>query len=106
GLGLFFFPAGFIPLWPWPLMPLASRAVGSWMSTFGVAAASLAWENDRVNGAGTLASLLAFCVLQFVVILRYPSSMDFANPLAWGYIFFLLIGLIASGAGLLRSRKS
>jgi len=102
GLGLFFFPNSFMPLWPWPVPPLASRAVGTWMATFGVAAATLARDNDRTGGVGALASLLAFCVLQFVVIFRYPAGVDFAKPLAWGYILFLLIGVIASGAGLLR----
>jgi hypothetical protein len=102
GIGLFFFHESFMPLWPWPLMPLASRAIGAWMITIGTAAGTLAWENEPVDGAGTLASLLALCVLQFVVVFRYPSSLDFANPMAWGYILFLLIGLVASGAGLLR----
>jgi hypothetical protein len=104
GIGLFFFPGSMIPLWSWPLAPLASRAVGVWMATFGVAAATLAWDNDRANGAGALASLLAFCVLQFVVLLRFPSSLDLANPLAWGYILFLLLGLVASGVGLLKEK--
>lgn len=102
GIGLFFFPGSMIPFWPWPLAPLASRAVGVWLATFGVAALALALDNDRANGAGTLASLFAFCVLQFVVLLRYSTSLDFANPLAWGYILFLLLGLVISGSGLLK----
>lgn len=102
GILLFFFPNTIIPLWPWPLTPLASRAVGAWMTTFGVAAATLAWQNDRVNGSGALATLLAFCILQLVVLLRYPASVDVANPLAWGFILFLLLGMAASGAGLFR----
>lgn len=102
GFGLFFFPQFFIPLWPWPVPPLASRVVGSWMATFGVASASLAWGNDLVTGAGALASLFAFCVLQFVVIFRYLESVDFAKPLAWIYILFLLLGVVISSVGLLR----
>jgi hypothetical protein len=101
GIGLFFFPEIMIPLWPWPLAPLASRAVGVWLSTFGVAASALAWDNDRANGVGTMTSLLAFCTLQFVVLFRYTASVDFANPLAWGYVLFLLLGMAASGAGLM-----
>jgi hypothetical protein len=101
GLGLFFLPQSFIPLWPWKLAPLASRAIGAWLTTFGVASATVAWSNDRTNSAGTLASLLAFCILQFIAMFRYLGSVDFANPLAWGYVLFLLLGLVASGAGLL-----
>lgn len=100
GLGLFFLPESFIPLWPWNLAPLASRAVGAWMTTFGVAAATLAWDNDLTNGRGALASLLAFCILQFIVLLRYPASVEFSNPIAWGYILFLFLGLITSSIGL------
>jgi hypothetical protein len=102
GIGLFFFPASFMPLWPWKLAPLASRAVGAWTTTFGVAAGALALDNDRYSGAGTLVSLLAFCALQFIALFRYLGSVDFANPLAWGYVLFLLLGLVASGVGLLR----
>jgi hypothetical protein len=102
GIGLFFFPGSMIPFWPWNLAPLAARAVGTWLATFGVAAAALAWDNDRVGGKGAMASLLAFFILQFVVLLRYPGSVEFTKPLAWGYILFLLLGLVASGVGLLK----
>jgi len=105
GLGLFFLPGSFMPLWPWKLAPLASRAVGAWLTTFGVASGTLAWINDRFSGLGTLASLLTFCILQFVVLFRYLGSVNFANPLAWGYVLFLLLGLGASGAALLRSNS-
>lgn len=102
GLGLFFLPGIFSLLWLWNLPPLASRAVGAWMTTFGVAAATLVWNNDRLNGKGTLVSLLVFCILQFVVLLRYPGSVDFGNPLAWGYLLFLLLGMVSSWAGLFK----
>ena len=102
GLGLFFLPQSFMPLWPWPLAPLAARAVGAWLTTFGVAAATLAWQNDRVHGKGALASLLAFCILQLIVLLLYSGSVEFGNPLAWGYLLFLLLGMAASGSGLLK----
>ena len=105
GIGLFFFPGNFMSMWAWPLKPLASRAVGAWMTTFGVASASLAIENDRESGAGTMTSLLAFCVLQVVVIFRYSSSMDFVNPLTWGYVLFLLFGIVVNGVGV-RKRQA
>jgi hypothetical protein len=40
--------------------------------------------------------------LQFIALFRYLGSLDFANPLAWGYVIFLLLGLVASGAGLIK----
>lgn len=102
GLGLFFLPGSFMPLWPWKVPPLASRAVGAWLTTFGVAAATIAWQNDRINTRGALASLFAFGILQLVVLLRYPGSVNFGNPLAWGYFLFLLLDIAASGSALLR----
>lgn len=102
GIGLFFFPDTMIPLWPWNLAPLASRAVGVWLSTFGVVAAVISREDDRDNTAGAFTSLLAFCILQFVVLIRYPASVDFASPFAWSYLIFLLLGMIVTGVGLLK----
>src|SRR6266545_2716117 len=101
GLGLFFAPETMSALWPWTVPPLAARAVASWLSAFGVACLSLAFENDIHHGAGTSASLFAFCVLQWIVLARYPSAVAWQKPLAIGYILFLLLGLFISGANLL-----
>lgn len=106
GLGLFFAPEAMSPLWPWTAPPLAARAVASWLSAFGVACLSLAFENDIHHGAGTSSSLFAFCVLQFVVFARYASNVDWQKPLTYGYILFLLLGLLIPGANLLVHRRS
>jgi len=105
GLGLFFAPAAMSTLWPWTVTPLAARAVASWLSAFGVACISLAFENDIHHGAGTCSSLFAFCVLQFIVLARYISAIDWGRPLVVGYILFLALGLIVSGANLLAARR-
>jgi hypothetical protein len=105
GLGLFLAPAAMSALWPWAVTPLAARAVGSWLAAFGMACAALTFENDIQNGAGTSSSLFAFCVLELIVVLRYASAMDWGRPLAIGYILFLLLGMIISGANLLIKRQ-
>jgi hypothetical protein len=105
GLGLFFAPESMSTLWPWPVTPLAARAVSSWLSAFGVACVSLALENDIKNGAGTCASLFAFCILELIVVARYASAIDWAKPMAFVYILFLLLGLIIAGANLIANRK-
>src|SRR6266498_3067983 len=105
GLGLFFAPGAMSTLWPWTVPPLAARAVASWLSAFGVACLSLAFENDIHHGAGTSSSLCAFCALQLVVLARYASSVDWQKPLAYGYILFLLLGLLITGADLLANRR-
>ena len=105
GVGLFMAPETMSAFWPWEVTPLAARANSSWIIAFGVACASLVWENDIKNGAGTYSSLLAFCVLQLIVVARYASLIDWGKPLAIAYVLFLFLGLIVTGWNLLASRR-
>lgn len=104
GLSLFLVPEGMSALWPWAVTPLAARAVSSWLTAFGVACATLVFENDSKNGAGTSSSLFAFCLLQLVVVARYASAIDWGKPMAIAYILFLLLGAVVTGWNLLASR--
>ena len=105
GLGLFLAPERMAAIWPWAVTPLAARAVSSWLSAFGVACASLVFENDIRNGAGTCSSLFAFCLLELVVVARYTSAIDWGKPLSIAYLLFLLVGALVTGANLLASRR-
>ena len=105
GLGLFLFPDAMSALWHWPVTPLAARAVSSWMCAFGVACATLVFENDIRNGAGTCSSLFAFCLLQLVVVARYSAAIDWGKPMAVAYVLFLVLGAVITGANLLAYRK-
>jgi hypothetical protein len=105
GLGLFLAPERMAPLWPWPVPPLAARAVSSWLSAFGVACASLTFENDLRHGAGTSSSLLAFCILELIVIARYAAAVDWGKPMSSLYVLFLLLGAFLTAANLLANRK-
>jgi hypothetical protein len=105
GLGLFLIPGMMSVLWPWSVPPLAARAVSSWLSAFGVACATLTFENDLEHGAGTCSSLFAFCVLEFIVLGRYLGAIDWAKPMSIAYILFLLLGMLITGANLLANRK-
>jgi hypothetical protein len=105
GLGLFLVPERMAALWPWPVTPLAARAVSSWMCAFGVACTSLVFENDLRNGAGTCASLFAFCLLQLIVVARYAAAIDWGRPLSIVYLLFLFLGALITGANLLANRK-
>ena len=103
--GLFLAPQAMAALWPWTVSPLAARAISSWLGAFGVACATLVFENDIKFGAGTCSSLLAFCILELIVVARYASAIDWGKPLAIGYILFLLFGVLVSGANLLSNRR-
>jgi hypothetical protein len=105
GLSLFLVPEVMTAVWPWAVTPLAARVNSSWLSAFGVTCAVLAVENDIKNGAGTSSSLFAFCALELIVVARYASLIDWGKPLAIGYILFLLLGVVVSGANLLANRR-
>jgi len=105
GLGLFLFPERMAGLWPWPVMPLSARAVSSWLSAFGAACATLTIENDIRHGAGTCSSLLAFCILEILVVLRYAGAIDWAQPMSILYLLFLALGVLVAGANVLASRR-
>jgi hypothetical protein len=105
GLSLFIAPENMSTLWPWTITPLAARAISAWLCAYGVACASLAIENDVKYGAGTCTSFFAFCILQMIVVARFPTSINWTKPLAIGYILFLLIGLIVSGSNLLANKR-
>lgn len=105
GLGLFLAPEAISALWPWAVTPLAARAISSWLSAFGMACGALSLENDIKHGAGTCSSLLAFCILELIVVARYASAIDWGKPLAIGYILFLLLGVLVSGTNLLATRR-
>ncbi len=105
GLGLFLAPERMSTLWPWPVTPLAARAVSSWLSAFGVACASLTFENDIRHGAGTCSSLFAFCILELIVLTRYAAAIDWSRPMSIIYVLFLFLGALVTGANLLANRK-
>jgi len=105
GAGLFLVPQSMAAFWPWGIMPLAARSIGAWMAAFGVACAALVFENDIRYGAGTSSSLFAFCILQMIVVARYASALDWGRPLTIGYMIFLVMGAVVSGANLVRDRR-
>jgi len=94
GIVLFLIPASLIPFWPWSLTPLTARAISAWLTAYGLACIAIYRENDLRNTTGTRASLLAFCLLQFVALARYFASFDLTKPFAWMYLLFLLVGVI------------
>jgi hypothetical protein len=105
GIPLFLIPGVSSPFWPWALTPLTARAVSAWLIAYGLACLAVNRENDLPNTNGTRASLLAFCLLQFVALARYFSSFDLTKPVAWIYLLFLLVGVFIGAAGLFNRPK-
>jgi hypothetical protein len=105
GILLFLMPATIIPFWAWKLTPLTARAISAWLTAYGVACVTVNRENNLFNTRGVRASLLVFCILQFVALARYFSSFDLTKPLAWIYLFVLLVGVIVAVPGLLSDQS-
>jgi len=105
GLLLFLAPASVIPFWPWALTPLTARVVGAWMVAYGLSCVAVNRENNTSNAYGTRASLLAFCILQFIVLGRYFSDFDMTKPLAWAYLLVVGVGVAVNVSGLLTERS-
>lgn len=105
GLALFLAPEAMSSVWPWAITPLAARAISSWLTAFGVACATLVFENDIAFGAGTCTSLLAFCILELIVVARFSAAINWGRPLAIAYILFLVLGVLIPGGNLLARRR-
>ncbi len=97
GLALFIKPVtGLSDLWPWPLTPLTSRAIGAWCLGLGVAAVHALWENCVTRLRPAADAFLVFGVLQTIALLRFGEALDWDCAAAWIYVAFLVS---AAGVG-------
>lgn len=105
GAILFIDPVGAAPLWPWPLTPLTSRAIGAWALGMGVAAAHSVWENDFLRVRVASASYVVIGLLQLVAVARYPAPLDPGVHSAL-YLAFLVSMVLVGGYGWAGARRA
>ncbi len=94
GVALFIFPQTMATVWPWPLTPLTSRAIGS--GFLAMAAGSFQFLRER-DWARTRIGTIPYALvgaLQLLAILRYPSTVEWSRPGSWLYVLFMLAVLI------------
>ena len=89
GAALFVFPSTSDTLWPWPLTPLTSRAVGAWTLALAAGFAAALVERDWNRARVALPSFMAIPVLQLVALARYSGTVDWASASLWLYLLFL-----------------
>ena len=109
GVGLFLAPTPVASFWPWKLTALTGQAIGAWLLGTGVLALHAVAENDLHRVRAGFVSYLALGLLQLVAVLRYPTNIDWANPVSWLYVLFLLSVLLVGLYGLAnlyRQKKS
>jgi hypothetical protein len=98
GVWLFVAPGDAGPAWPWKLTPLTARAVGAFVSGFGVAAADAALTNDAMRFRGASLAYLALGALELVAVARYSGDLDETLPSAL-YVAFLCSVVVVSLLG-------
>ncbi len=83
---MLFWPAVYIPIWPWQLTPLTTRVVAGWFALPGVVALGVAadarWSAARI----TLQSQIFGIVLILVGAARAWTEFDTAKPATWVFV--------------------
>jgi hypothetical protein len=105
GFALFGAPSGTSWLWPWTLTPLTARAIGAWLLSLGLAAIQVNVENDWRRATVATHSYVLLGILEFLALLRYPDSVDWARPAAAMYVLFLASVLLVGIYGLVTTRR-
>jgi hypothetical protein len=106
GVALFVAPADADALWPWQLTPLTARAVGAFLTGFGVAAAHAAVENDLARFEGAALAYTALGLLELVALARYSSDLTGASIDTWAYVAFLASVIVVGGYASALARRS
>jgi hypothetical protein len=89
GTRLYLAPEHASSWWPWPLGPLAGRAVGAWAFSLGVAAAHALWEHDARRVRPAAMAYVVFAVLETISVLRYTDVGDWSSVAGVTYLVFI-----------------
>jgi hypothetical protein len=106
GAALFLMPGTAATLWPWTLTPLTARTVAAWLLAFGVGVILAAADGDlgRLDIAVWAYGLLA--VLEIVVIIRFPGTVQWSAPAIWVYLALAASIVACSAYALVRLRRT
>lgn len=114
GAALFFFPGATKDItWPWALSALTARAIGAWCLGNGVLFVHIAYEKDFWRVKNALLALFIYGILLVASFARLAGDLtasgepiiDWADPILWAYLAFVLSILIMTGYGWVRARS-
>jgi hypothetical protein len=97
GIGLVFWSSRFKVVWPWPLTPLTSGAVGAWLLTMAAGSWWALREGDWAPLRTGIPGLLTFLGLIALGAARYPHPLSSARWQDW--TFFCLLAVSICGFG-------
>ena len=101
GVGLIVLPTTVAGIWAWPLTPLTGRMIGAWFTAIAVSLVAGTLDNDYPRLYIGAVAYIAFSVLQFVNLARYPASVDWSRPNTW-LLVVILVSLLVTGVATLR----
>lgn len=96
GVVMLLAPDSVIPLWPWKLSALTSRAIGAWSVSIGLIAFQALWENDWSRMYPSMLTYLILGTLQIIGLFRYPDVLDWSRFSSLAYVVFTL-GIVLTG---------
>jgi hypothetical protein len=96
GIAVFVAPGSMDGVWPWPITPLAGRALAAWVIAIGWAGLQVASENDLRRVKPAAATFAVLGVMWFFGALRGGADMRWGRPSAWLYLAFTVV---AAGLG-------
>jgi len=105
GVAMLLFPEMTIPLWPWKLSSLTSRAIGAWGVGIGIIALHATWENAWERLWPMFTGYVIYGTLQTVNLLRYPVTLDWTRFSALTYTIFVLSILLTGAYGTWKTRQ-
>lgn len=99
GAVMFLAPGTAVDVWPWPLTPLTSQALGAWAVGTGLPMFLLAWAARRATLTGAALTALTLSVLLTAALARYSDHVEWSRVSAWMYVAvlgaLLVLGLTA-----------
>ncbi|MHA2098536.1 MAG: hypothetical protein ACW99A_07605 [Candidatus Kariarchaeaceae archaeon] len=98
-------PEQIIPLWPWTLSPLTSRAIGAWGIGIGIIAVHAAWENDWWRLTPMMAGYALYGFLQLFNLIRYPATLQWERLSAILYTIFMVSIFVLGLCGSWKARR-
>jgi uncharacterized membrane protein YoaK (UPF0700 family) len=96
GVTLFAAPDAADELWPWTLTPLTARAIGAFVTGFGVSALHAAIEDDRWRFRGAALAYLALGLLELLAAAVFADDFGDSDARTTIYLVFL-VSVAAAG---------
>jgi hypothetical protein len=104
GIYLFAAPESADTLWPWALTPLTARAIGAFVTGFGLSALHAAVVDDLRAFEGAAIAYAGLGALELLAVMRYTGDLTGADLDSWLYAGFLVSVLLAGVYGWTRAR--